>query len=95
MDSYILFFGRNIDTYLQRGPSINDSLSERLSDIAQKHTEEVFKFTCRGLFEKDKLLLALQMAINLVSELKPGIVIDHEEYNFFLRGGDNTIDRKT
>jgi hypothetical protein len=28
------------------------------------------------------------MAVGLVSELKPGVVIDQEEYNFFLRGGD-------
>lgn len=34
------------------------------------------------------------MAINLVSELKPGVVVDTEEYAFFLRGGDTTADRK-
>jgi dynein heavy chain len=34
------------------------------------------------------------MAVGLVSELKPGMVIDAEEYNFFLRGGDISADRK-
>jgi len=34
------------------------------------------------------------MAVGLVSELKPGTVIDAEEYNFFLRGGDLATDRK-
>jgi len=28
------------------------------------------------------------MAVYLVSELKTGLTIDWEEYNFFLRGGD-------
>lgn len=83
-----------MENYIQKGPSINDSLSDKLQDIASKHTEEVFKYTCRGLFEKDKLLLALQMAVGLVSELKPGTVIDKEEFSFFLRGGDLQQDRK-
>jgi hypothetical protein len=34
------------------------------------------------------------MAVGLVSELKPGSVIDTEEFNFFLRGGDLAGDRK-
>lgn len=34
------------------------------------------------------------MAINITSELKSSITIDLEEYNFFLRGGDPTLDRK-
>ena len=79
---------------MNKGPQINDSLQEKLQDIALKHTEEVFKYTCRGLFEKDKLLLALQMAVGLVSELKHGIIIDQEEFGFFLRGGDLQQDRK-
>lgn len=34
------------------------------------------------------------MAVYLVSELKPGVTIDWEEYNFFLRGVDISADRK-
>ena len=93
LDNYINQFATNIENYIAK-PSINDSLQEKLSDIANRHTEEIFKYACRGLFEKDKLLLAVQMAVYLVSELKPGLTIDWEEYNFFLRGGDLQADRK-
>lgn len=36
-----------------------DSLQEKLDSIGEKHKYEVFRFCCRGLFEKDKLLLGL------------------------------------
>ncbi|CAK87804.1 unnamed protein product (macronuclear) [Paramecium tetraurelia] len=94
LSNYIEQFGENINTYQSRGASINDSLQEKLSDIAARHSEEIFKTACRGLFEKDKLLLAIQMAVNITSELKSQITIDLEEYNFFLRGGDPNADRK-
>jgi len=35
------------------------------------------------------------MAISLVSELKPGAIVDAEEYSFFLKGGDAIADRKS
>jgi len=34
------------------------------------------------------------MAVTITTELRPAIVIDLEEYNFFLRGGDPAVDRK-
>jgi dynein heavy chain len=55
-------------------------LDDKLDAISERHKQEVYKYCCRGLFEKDKLLLSLSMAVNLSSD------IDATEYEFFLRG---------
>jgi dynein heavy chain len=48
------------------------------------HTLNVYKNTCKSLFEKHKLLLALSMCIKL--QMAEGKVAA-EDYDFFLRGG--------
>lgn len=66
----------------------NDSLNDKLLHISEKHKEEIYKYACRGLFENDKLLLSIQMAVRLSSE------INLEEFGFFLRGSELGLDRK-
>lgn len=86
LDSYINLFEKTIKDYIEK-PGLNDSLQEKLDAIAEKHKTAAYRYACRGLFEKDKLLLGLMMTVKLKE-------IDEEEYNFFLRGSDTTIDRK-
>lgn len=87
LESYINLFGSNISKYLEKNPTLSDSLQEKLDNISEKHKQEVFRYCCRGLFECDKQLLAFQMAVRLSKD------IDLVEYNFFLRGAQVT-DRK-
>lgn len=87
LESYINLFANNISKYLEKNPTLSDSLQEKLDTISERHKQEVFRYCCRGLFECDKLLLAFQMAVRLSKD------IDVVEYNFFLRGTQIT-DRK-
>ena len=43
-----------------------------------------FRFTCRGLFERHKLLFSFQMCAKI---LEAAGKLNMDEYNFFLRGG--------
>lgn len=81
LDTYINLFSTNIIKYMEKNPGLSDSLQEKLNSISERHKQEVYKYACRGLFEKDKLLLSFQMAVNL------SIDVDMDEYHFFLRGG--------
>lgn len=84
LESYIQLFQRTIDNYINKGAAVNDSLNDKLNSISEKHKEEIYKYACRGLFENDKLLLSIQMAVRLSSD------VNIEEFNFFLRGSDSS-----
>jgi dynein heavy chain len=55
-------------------------LNEKLDAIAEKLKTGIYRYACRGLFEKDKLLLGFMMTVKLKE-------MDPEEYSFFLKGG--------
>ncbi len=86
LDSYIGLFSKTIKEYIEK-PGLNDSLNEKLDAIAEKLKTGIYRYSCRGLFEKDKLLLGFMMTVKLKE-------VDPEEYNFFLKGGRDIIDRK-
>ena len=65
--------------------------SDRMKGIIKFHTLQVYKQACRSLFEKDKLLLSMQMCIKL--QMAEGL-INEDEWAFFLRGGQ-VLDRST
>jgi dynein heavy chain len=79
----------SLDWYLNLfEASISESkeqVSQDRQDMIMKvHKLNVYNNACRSLFERHKLLLALQMLVRLLmSEDK----IAREEYDFFLRGG--------
>lgn len=61
-----------------------DELKARIESINKYQTYEVYKYACRGLFERHKLLLSLQICVKkMLNEAK----IPAEEWDFFLRGG--------
>src|SRR5207244_182389 len=66
-------------------------LLDRIQHLNDYHTDAVYRYVCRGLFEKHKLLFAFQLCIQ---KLKLEEKIDAQEYNFFLRGG-TILDRST
>jgi dynein heavy chain len=100
LDAYTLLFKQSIgDSKIAKAksskgefvdpdaPSGADALLRaRISDVNEWHTYEVYKYACRGLFERHKLLLSFQICIRRLLVEAPGklspLVLD-----FFLKGG--------
>ena len=88
LESYINLFKLSIKLS-RKNIEDEDDLEERIFILNDYHTKAVYDNTCRGLFEKHKLLFSFCMCIRkLQSENK----INMNQYNFFLRGG-SIIDR--
>ena len=68
----------------------NDNVLERIKILNDYHTYSVYKYTSRGLFERHKLLLSLQMCVRI---LQTSNQINNEEWQYFLRGG-TVLDKK-
>eukprot|EP01135_Chromosphaera_perkinsii_P000405 Nk52_evm52s78 gene=Nk52_evmTU52s78 len=79
LEAYTSLFERSISK-----STISFDLKERITNINEFHTYEVYKNTCRGLFEKHKLLFAFQMGVKI---LQSSNRLNVEEYRFFLKGG--------
>ncbi|XP_053403793.1 dynein axonemal heavy chain 2-like isoform X2 [Mercenaria mercenaria] len=79
LDSYIDLFIMSIDKS-QRSAK----LEERIQHMNEYHTYAVYRFTCRGLFERHKLLFSFQMCAKILEHAGK---LNMDEYNFFLRGG--------
>jgi dynein heavy chain len=62
----------------------SDSLADRIKALNDYHTYAVYKYTARGLFERHKLLLSLQICVRI---LQSSGQVNQEEWQFFLRGG--------
>lgn len=43
-----------------------DALPQRIKALNEYHTYAVYKYTARGLFERHKLLLSLQMCMRIL-----------------------------
>ncbi len=61
-----------------------EEITERIASLKDYHTYSVYKNTCRGLFEKHKLLLSLQMAVKI---MEANGKLNKQEFDYFLRGG--------
>lgn len=79
MDTYTELFEKSIHE-----SSKHEDLAERLSSLNKYHTLATYRVTCRGLFERHKLLFSMQMAVKLM-EMKG--TYNAQEYDFFLSGG--------
>jgi dynein heavy chain len=76
---------------LQQQQSQSVDLVDRCAALNEFHTEAVFKYTARALFEKHKLIFAFQLT---AQKLQQEGKIDQAEWDFFLRGGQ-ILDRST
>lgn len=79
LDAYIELFSNSIDKSLK-----HPRLEERIQYLNDFHTYAVYQYTCRGLFERHKLLFSFQMCAKI---LEASGKLNLDEYNFFLRGG--------
>ncbi len=79
LDAYVQLFSASIDKSLK-----HPRLEERIGYLNDYHTFAVYQYTCRGLFERHKLLFSFQMCAKI---LEAASKLNLDEYNFFLRGG--------
>ncbi|XP_011309286.1 dynein heavy chain 2, axonemal [Fopius arisanus] len=79
LDSYIVLFKISIDKSPKR-----DNPNERNDILNDYHTYAVYQNTCRGLFEKDKLLFSFNMCWKILEARGETIPL---EYDFLLKGG--------
>ncbi|OAF69166.1 Axonemal beta dynein heavy chain 2 [Intoshia linei] len=79
LDSYIALF---IDSILASPKTTK--LEERILNLNNYHTYAVYKFVCRGLFKRHKIMFSFHMCIKIIEAAGK---LNKDEYNFFLRGG--------
>jgi dynein heavy chain len=82
LDAYVILFNQSIEQ--SRGESSKGVLA-RCKNINTFHTYAVYKYTCRGLFERHKLLFSFQTTVKILQNEKK---IPSNEYNFLLFGGN-------
>ncbi|XP_047688045.1 dynein axonemal heavy chain 2 isoform X1 [Prionailurus viverrinus] len=79
LDAYINLFVLSIDKSHR-----SNKLEDRIDYLNEYHTYAVYRYTCRTLFERHKLLFSFQMCAKI---LETSGKLNMDEYNFFLRGG--------
>ncbi|KAL1139309.1 hypothetical protein AAG570_006295 [Ranatra chinensis] len=79
LDSYIDIFENSI-----KKSKRSDNLSERITSLNDYHTYAVYRNTCRGLFERHKLLFSFYVGIKILDAQGK---IRHSDYQFLLKGG--------
>ncbi|XP_074107880.1 dynein heavy chain 2, axonemal kl-2 [Cotesia typhae] len=79
LDAYISLFIHSIDKCPRK-----HKISERIEALNDFHTYAVYTNTCRGLFERHKLLFSFHMCIKI---LQAQGKINPMEYYFLLKGG--------
>eukprot|EP01084_Bolivina_argentea_P249861 418441_1 len=90
LESYIQLFKKSIRNSAktnqeEESEDCEEDLDERIEILNDYHTKAVYDNTCRGLFEKHKLLFSFRMCIKkLIDEENK---IDINQYLFFLKGG--------
>ncbi|XP_040604880.1 dynein heavy chain 2, axonemal isoform X1 [Mesocricetus auratus] len=79
LDAYISLFVLSIDKSHR-----SNKLEDRIEYLNDYHTYAVYRYTCRTLFERHKLLFSFHMCAKI---LETSGKLNMDEYNFFLRGG--------
>uniref|UniRef100_A0A7S1IC30 Dynein heavy chain n=1 Tax=Eutreptiella gymnastica TaxID=73025 RepID=A0A7S1IC30_9EUGL len=82
LDAYVTLFTLSIVKSAENIRS--DSVQTRVKTLNDWHTLAVYNNTCRGLFEKHKLLFSFHMAARILAARNE---LNIEEYAFFLKGG--------
>jgi len=86
LDKYVDLFEESIqisEKPSRRRAHDSENISKRVEMLNEFHTYAVYKSTCRGLFEKDKLLFSFHLCAQIELEQQR---LNPDEYSFFLRG---------
>merc|ERR1719498_1825792 len=87
LEAYIGLFKQSIERYAEKNPMATGE--ERIDLLNQYHQKAVYRYACRGLFERHKLLLSMHLCSKVMMANKD---FNYGEYAFFLRGGQ-VLDR--
>ncbi|TNJ27094.1 Dynein heavy chain [Giardia muris] len=79
LDAYMKLFLASVDSSQK-----HDDVSTRIRLLNDYHTYSVYKYCCRGLFTRHKVLLSLHMCAKI---LESNNRLNLEEYAFLLKGG--------
>ncbi|XP_049764343.1 dynein axonemal heavy chain 2 [Schistocerca cancellata] len=79
LDAYTSLFTMSIEKSKK-----SEDLEQRISFLNDYHTYAVYRNTCRGLFERHKLLFSFHMCMKILEAMGK---VNSSEYNFLLRGG--------
>merc|ERR1719424_1363084 len=63
---------------------IPSGIEERIDDMNSYHALAVYRFACRAMFERHKMLLSLHLCARLLTDKGD---LNPQEYRFFLFGG--------
>merc|ERR1719163_2447930 len=81
LDAYVKLFVQSIEKSAEKYQLVS-CIEERIEVLNPWHTLAVYRYACRALFEKHKLILSLHITHKVLgSEGK----INQEEYSYFLR----------
>lgn len=85
LDYYIDRFKDSIvsSRTLKNQASLTDELPQRVDAINDYHTYAIYCSTCRGLFERHKLVFSLLLCVRILKKLNK---ISAQEYDFLLKG---------
>lgn len=83
LDAYVDLFHLSIDASREGGGG-SENVAERCRCINDYHTLAVYQYTCRGLFERHKLLFSLQLCVRI---LQNDNKVPKPEFDFFCYGG--------
>ncbi|UJR33040.1 hypothetical protein I4U23_020499 [Adineta vaga] len=87
LDAYIQLFLLSIEKSTR-----SLKLNERLEKLNDYHTYAVYKYGCRSLFERHKLLFSFHICTKIMDVDNR---LNHDEYQFLIRINILTIDRET
>lgn len=79
LDAYTLLFTQSI-----KKSTKNADVADRILNLNEYHTYSVYRNTCRGLFEKHKLLFSFHMCAKI---LEGDEKLNMTEFDFLLKGG--------
>lgn len=82
LESYTVLFQNSIRRSAEKLGAT--TLEERIKTLNSWHTDQVYNNTCRGLFEKHKLLFSFHMCMKILMGRKE---LNLDEYAFFMKGG--------
>ena len=90
LEAYVVLFVQSIERSAEKKMSTG-GIEERIKDLNDYHALAVYKYGCRALFERHKMILSLHLCTRVLmsnGELNP------VEFNFFMLGGQ-VLDRST
>ncbi|CEG01942.1 Dynein heavy chain [Ostreococcus tauri] len=85
LDAYTSLFDSSITKSKRNTSAGSDEVDARLNALNEYHTYAVYRYTSRGLFESHKLLLSLQMCVQIHSQLGR---VPPDEWQYFVSGGE-------